>query len=73
MTQQRAITVRLPDDLHQQLREYVLFCGTSANDLVVGLVRDFLDGPGRQRVADGMTARARERYGPALDALAAND
>ena len=64
------LTVRLPNDLHEELRAYKYFTGRSINDLVVDLIRQFLDGPGRDGISRGMTERAKSMYGEALDELA---
>jgi hypothetical protein len=65
-----AITVRLPADLHDDLRTYKAFTRKTVNDVVVTLIRDFFDGPGREEIARAMTERAKSRYGAALDKLA---
>jgi len=71
VTKREVLTVRLPADLHEQLREYKLFARkASINDVVVNLIRDFLAGPGRTEIEQGMTDRARKTYGVALDKLA---
>jgi hypothetical protein len=71
VTKREVLTVRLPADLHQGLREYKLFARkASINDVVVDLIRDFLAGPGRKEIEQGMTDRARVAYGVALDKLA---
>jgi hypothetical protein len=71
VTKREVLTVRLPADLHEQLREYKLFARkASINDVVVDLIRDFLAGPGRREIEQGMTDRAKEMYGVALDKLA---
>jgi hypothetical protein len=71
VTKREVLTVRLPADLHQELREYKLFARkASINDVVVDLIRDFLAGPGRREIEQGMTDRARTMYGVALDKLA---
>lgn len=64
------LTVRLPSDLHEQLRAYKYFTGRSINDLAVDLIREFLAGPGREEISRGMTERAKGMYGEALDKLA---
>ena len=70
-TRREVLTIRLDHDLAQGLREYKFFAQkASVNDVVAGLIRDFLAGPGREEIARGMTRRAREMYGPALDKLA---
>lgn len=65
-----AFTVRLPAGYAQGLREYRLFTGTPASEVIERLVGDFLASPGREEIARGMTRRAQEMYGPALDKLA---
>ncbi len=71
VTKREVLTVRLPADLHQGLREYKLFAKrASINDVVVDLIRDFLAGQGRREIEQGMTDRARDMYGVALDKLA---
>ena len=68
-TQRGVLTVRLPAELHEGLRTYKLYANRPINDVVVELIRDFLDGPGREEIARGMTERARSMYGVALDKL----
>ena len=71
VTKREVLTVRLPADLHQELRAYKLFAHkASINDVVVDLIRDFLAGRGRQEIEQGMTDRAKAMYGVALDKLA---
>ena len=70
VTRRDVLTVRLPAELHEELRTYKLFANRPINDVVVGLIRDFLAGPGREEIARGMTARAKSMYGVALDKLA---
>jgi hypothetical protein len=64
------LTVRLPADLHEQLRAYKYFTGRSINDLAVDLIRDYLAGPGRSEINRGMTERTKAMYGDALTKLA---
>lgn len=64
------IIVRLPADLHDELRTYKVFTRKSINEVVVTLIRDFFDGPGREEIARAMTERAKSKYGVALDKLA---
>jgi hypothetical protein len=70
VTDRNVLTVRLPADLHEELRAYKFFANRPINDVVVQLIRDFLSGPGGQEIARGMTARAKSVYGEALDKLA---
>jgi hypothetical protein len=71
VAKREVLTIRLPADLHEGLREYKHFARkASINDVVVDLIRDFLAGPGRKEIEQGMTDRAREMYGVALDKLA---
>jgi len=68
-TPRGVLTVRLPAELHEELRAYKLYANRPINDVVVELIRDFLDGPGREEIARGMTERAKSMYGVALDKL----
>jgi hypothetical protein len=70
VTERNVLTVRVPADLHEELRTYGFFTKRSINDVVVNLIRDFLAGPGREEIAQGMTDRAKKMYGKALDELA---
>lgn len=70
VTERNVLTVRLPAELHEELRTYKFFTGRSINDVAVQLIRDFLAGPGREEIAQGMTERAEKMYGVALDKLA---
>jgi len=69
-TERKAMPVRLPPDMHQDLRMLALFTGRSVNDIITGLVGDYLAGPGREVIERGMTARAQATYKGALDKLA---
>lgn len=62
--------VRLPPDMHQDLRMLALFTGRSVNEIITSLIGDYLAGPGREEIARGMTARAQATYKDALDKLA---
>ncbi len=64
------LTVRIPAELHEELRTYGFFTHRSINETVVHLIQDFLAGPGREEIAQGMTDRAKSMYGVALDKLA---
>jgi hypothetical protein len=64
------LPVRLPANLHDELRAYKFFTNRPINDVVVDLIRQFLDGPGREEIAAGMTTRAKDMHGVALDKLA---
>ena len=46
------------------------FTGKSVNEIVLGLIGDYLDGPGRELIEHGMTNRAKATYKDALDKLA---
>lgn len=70
-TDRNVLTIRLPTELHEQLRAYKFFTDQpSINGVVVELIRGFLSGPGHEEIARGMTARAKSTYGEALDKLA---
>lgn len=69
-TERKSMPVRLPEDQHRDLKIAALFTGRSVNDILTGLVSDYLAGPGREAIESGMTARAKDRYPRALDKLA---
>ena len=69
-TERKTIPVRLPVDLHQEIRLLALFTGRSVNDIITELVRTHLAGPGREAIEEGMTTRAVTTYKDALDKLA---
>jgi hypothetical protein len=64
------IPVRLPVDMHQELKLLALFTDRSVNDIITELVSTHLAGPGRQAIEHGMTMRAATNYKDALDKLA---
>jgi hypothetical protein len=68
--ERKTIPVRLPADMHQELKTLAFFTGRSINDIITGLVAEHLAGPGRQLIEHGMTMRARTNYKDALDKLA---
>ena len=68
--ERKMIPVRLPTDMHQELKMLALFTGRSVNDIVTELVSAHLSGPGREAIERGMTERATSRYKNALDKLA---
>ena len=70
VTERNVLTVRLPAELHEQLRAYKFFTHEPINELVVRLIAEYLAGPGREEIEKGMTERAKEMYGIALDKLA---
>jgi predicted DNA-binding protein len=69
-TERKTIPVRLPADMHQELKLLALFTGRSVNDIITELVSAHLAGPGREEIEHGMTARAATTYKEALDKLA---
>jgi hypothetical protein len=70
VTERNVLTVRLSPELHEQLRAYKFFTHRPINELVVRLIAEYLAGPGREEIENGMTERAKEMYGVALDELA---
>jgi hypothetical protein len=63
------LTVRMPDDVFEALRTHAFASGTSANDVVVRSVIDFLSAEGRDGSVQALLAAAQERYRGALDRL----
>jgi hypothetical protein len=69
-TERKMIPVRLPVDMHQELKLLALFTGRSVNDIITELVSAHLAGSGREEIERGMTMRAETNYKEALDKLA---
>jgi hypothetical protein len=69
-TERKTIPVRLPTEMHQELKLLALFTRRSVNDIITELVRAHLAGPGREAIEAGMTTRAVTTYKDALDKLA---
>jgi predicted DNA-binding protein len=69
-TERKTIPVRLPPEMHQEVKLLALFTGRSINEVITELVRAHLAGPGREAIEEGMTARAVTNYKDALDKLA---
>jgi hypothetical protein len=68
--ERKALLLRLPPDMHLDLRMLALFTDQSVNEIITSLVGDYLGGPGRELIERGMTARAQASYKDALDKLA---
>ena len=69
-TERKTIPVRLPPEMHQEIKLLALFTSRSVNDIITELVRVHLAGPGREAIEEGMTTRAVTTYKDALDKLA---
>lgn len=50
------VTLRLPTDVHNQLRAVSFFTGRSVNDIALDLITDFLATEGRQALKEGVHA-----------------
>lgn len=70
MAERDVLYTRLPPGMRDDLKLYALFTGRPVNEVVVRLIEEFLAGTGRDEIAAGMTRRAVERHGEALDKLA---
>ena len=69
-TERKTIPVRLPPEMHLEIKLLALFTSRSVNDIITELVRVHLAGPGREAIEEGMTTRAVTTYKDALDKLA---
>jgi hypothetical protein len=65
----QAFTLRLPPDVHDQLRAYTFFTRRSANELVTDLLRDYLAGVGRAEQMTAMRQQGMATHREALDKL----
>jgi uncharacterized protein involved in type VI secretion and phage assembly len=67
----KAMTLRLPPHLMQDLKLAALFTGKTANEIVTNLVAEYVTSPqARSVIASAMTERAQQQYGEALATLA---
>lgn len=72
-TQERkvqALTLRLPPDVHDQLRTFAFYTRRSVNELMTELAREFLTGRGRDELMAAVADRGRAEHREALDKLA---
>ena len=65
----QALTLRLPPDVHDQLRSYSFFTRRSANELITDLLRDYLAGKGRDELMTAMRDHGMSTHREALDKL----
>jgi hypothetical protein len=64
-----ALTVRLPADLHEQVRLYSLFSRRSINDLVTTLLGEWMQEKGHDELIDLMAARGLVEHRTTLNEL----
>jgi hypothetical protein len=69
-TKREVLTVRIPADLHQQLRAWKYFTGRSINELATELLSGYLAGGGRKEISKAMTDATKSQYADALRKLA---
>jgi hypothetical protein len=65
VTDRNVLTIRLPAELHEELRTYKYFADRSINDVVVELIRDFMNGQDvRKSHGDDRAGQVDVRRGP---------
>jgi plasmid stability protein len=67
---EKALTIRVDEDLARRLGIHRAVTGETTNALVVRLLQSYLDGEGRQRVVDAAFDRAGDQYSVAIEKLA---
>lgn len=50
----QVVTLRMPTELHTELRALSVFMGVTVNDLVQSLIVDFLESEGRARLKEAI-------------------
>lgn len=68
-TDTTALTVRLPAELAEALKNYAFVTGTSGNDVVKRALIEYLQVHGRQDLMRSAFERVMEQHGEALDRL----
>jgi len=63
------LTIRLPRDVGEAMGTLAFATGEPVDEHVLHALRDYLDECGHRAAVTGFTARARERFRPALDEL----
>jgi hypothetical protein len=69
-TMSKTLTIRVPEDLHEQLLTYKFFTGKSVNEVAVSCLGEFIAGAGADEMVAAMGDRARVDYALALAKLA---
>jgi predicted HicB family RNase H-like nuclease len=65
-----AMSVRMPQEVHEGLRTFSQLCGKSMNDIAVQALREYLTVHGRDVEVDRLMHEALDRHRVALDKLA---
>lgn len=68
-TDRQALTLRLPPELHDQLRTHAYLTRKSINETLTEVVTSWLNGPGRDEMIDAAGTDARDVHRVALDKL----
>jgi hypothetical protein len=69
MTERQVLTLRLPPELHEQLRTHAFLTRRPINQTLTEVVTKWMEGPGRDEMVRASTARGREIHRVALDKL----
>ncbi|GAA5040120.1 DNA-binding protein [Actinopolymorpha pittospori] len=65
----QSFNLRLPPELHEQLRIHSFLTGTPINETLTKVVTAWMEGEGHQEMVDASTKRTQALHRPALDKL----
>jgi hypothetical protein len=68
-TERRALTLRLPPELHEELRTHAYLTHRPINETLTELISQWLKGPGRDEMVRAAGDDARKVHRVALDKL----
>lgn len=68
-TDRQALTLRLPPELHEQLRTHAYLTRRSINETLTEVIDRWLSGPGRDEIVRAAGADAQDVHRVALDKL----
>ncbi|MQA01871.1 MAG: toxin-antitoxin system HicB family antitoxin [Streptosporangiales bacterium] len=68
-SERQALTLRLPPELHEQLRLYAFLTSQSINETVTGVVAEWLKEQGRTAMLDAAAEHGQQTHRIALDKL----
>ncbi|KWX00183.1 hypothetical protein TH66_14915 [Carbonactinospora thermoautotrophica] len=69
ISERQALTLRLPPELHEQLRAYAFLTKRSINETLTRVIADWLAGPGKAEMVEAATKQGQEAHRVALDKL----
>ncbi|MGH3505004.1 MAG: hypothetical protein ACRDQA_29540 [Nocardioidaceae bacterium] len=65
----QALTLRLPPELHDELRTYAFLTGNSINETITDVLANWIDNAGKDEMVRAATTRGHKSHRNALDKL----